>query len=122
MKLRNKQASVLAIAALVAVMLSFSPRTWAVETKVVTPEELWSLFVKPPRPIYPYEARRRRTTGSGLFRMYVNPDGRVRAVGVMKSTGSQTLDAAAAGGLYRARLKPGRNREVDIPVTFTMKR
>ena len=111
----------LTIAALLAAALfAFTPRVLAVESRVVTPQELWSLFEKRPSPFYPYEARRARTTGSGLFRMYVNRDGTVRAVGVMKSTGSKALDLAAAAGLYRSRLKPGRNREVDIPVAFTM--
>jgi outer membrane biosynthesis protein TonB len=39
---------------------------------------------------------------------------------LMKSTGSPILDLAAAGGLYRWHAKPGRRREVDMPVTFTM--
>ena len=92
----------------------------AVDTKVVTPQELWALFPTKAHPLYPYEARRARATGGGIFRMYIEPDGRVRAVGVMKSTGNKQLDLAAAGGLYRWKAFPGKRREVDMPVTFTM--
>jgi TonB family protein len=73
-------------------------------------------------PIYPYEARRARATAPGIFRMYIEPDGGVRAVGVMKSTGNKVLDLAAAGGLYRWKAHPGKRREVDMPVTFSMGR
>ncbi len=109
------------IAALLA-SLFFAPSLLAVEIKVVTPPELWALFDRKAWPIYPYEARRARSTGSGIFRMYIEPDGHVRAVGVMKSTGSKFLDLAAAGGLYRWHAIPGKRREVDMPVTFTMTR
>ena len=105
--------------------IALSPPAYArdVQAKVVTPQELWSLFEVRRHPIYPYEARRARITGSGIFRMYVNPDGRVRTVGVMKSTGSKILDLAAAGGLYHCKLKPSNKyREIDMPVTFTMTR
>ena len=95
---------------------------YAIEVKVVTPRELWALFDKKARPIYPYEARRAYRTGSGIFRMYIDPDGSVRAVAVMKSTGSPILDLAAAGGLYRWHAVPSRRREVDMPVAFTMTR
>ena len=95
--------------------------SYGAEIKVVTPKELWAIFDKKMIPVYPYEARRARITGSGLFRMYINPDGSVRTVAVMKSTGSKILDLAAAGGLYHCHAKPGRRREVDMPVTFTMR-
>ena len=92
----------------------------AVDMRVVTPQELWALFDKRGIPQYPYEAKRSRITGSGIFRMYINADGSVRTVGVMKSTGSPILDLAAAGGLYQWHAKPFRRpREVDMPMTFT---
>ena len=90
------------------------------EIKVVTPTELWAIFDKKMVPVYPYEARRAHITGAGLFRMYIDPDGNVRTVAVMKSTGSKILDLAAAGGLYRCHAKPGRRREVDMPVRFML--
>jgi TonB family protein len=100
-----------------------APAAHGVEMTVVTPPELWSLFAVRKFPVYPYEAMRSRLTGSGIFRMYVNPDGTVRTVAVMKSTGSRILDLAAAGGLYHCRLKPyPKRREIDMPVTFATRR
>ncbi len=96
--------------------------TYGAQIKVVTPPELWALFDRKAMPLYPYEARRARMTGAGLFRMYIDADGRVRAVGVMKSTGSKILDLSAAGGLYRWHAIPGKRREVDMPVRFTLTR
>jgi TonB family protein len=101
-------------------LLSITAHAGAIETNVVTPKELWALFDRKAYPIYPYEARRAHITGAGIFRMYINADGGVRTVGVMKSTGSKILDLAAAGGLYRWHAIPGRRREVDMPVAFTM--
>ena len=106
----------------VAFFLTLTSSAVAVDVKVVTPKELWDLFIKKGIPQYPFEARRARTTGSGIYRMYIEPDGTVRTVGVMKSSGSQILDLAAAGGLYQWRAKPGKRREIDMPVTFTMTR
>ena len=111
-----------AVAAMLALIVAFPASALCAETKVVTPQELWALFPVKAYPIYPYEARRARATGSGIFRMYIEPDGRVRAVGVMKSTGHRALDLAAAGGLYRWKAFPGKRREVDMPITFTMTR
>ncbi|HSH39079.1 MAG TPA: TonB family protein [Chthoniobacterales bacterium] len=105
------------------VVLAVVPQSgWCADTKVVTPKELWALFPTKALPLYPYDARRARVTGSGIFRMYIEPDGRVSAVGVMKSTGNKELDLAAAGGLYRWKAFPGKRREVDMPVTFSMSR
>lgn len=109
-----------AAAAAFALVVALPTRSLCAETKVVTPDELAALFPVKAYPIYPYNARRARASGSGIFRMYVEPDGRVRAVGVMKSTGNRDLDLAAAGGLYRWKAFPGKRREVDMPVTFSL--
>lgn len=93
-----------------------------VKVTYATEPQIRAMFIKLARPNYPYEARAARMTGSGIFRLYINPDGRVKTVGVIKSTGHPSLDLAAAGGLYRSLLKPGRHREIDMPVTFTMTR
>jgi TonB family protein len=106
--------------ALVMLTLVSARSISAVEMKVVTPKEFWALFDRKALPIYPYEARRGRIEGSGIFRMYINLDGSVRTVAVMKSTGSPVLDLAAAGGLYRWHAKSGRRREVDMPIAFRM--
>ncbi len=111
-----------AVLVVTAALFGFTPAT-ATEMKVVTPNELWALFEVKRFPVYPYEARRARITGSGIFRIYADPDGTIRTVAVMKSTGSQILDLAAAGGLYHSKLKASnKRREIDMPVTFTMAR
>lgn len=112
---------IIAALLLAAVLTVASGAFAAVETKVVTGHELWSLFEKRMHPVYPYEARQAHMSGSGLYRMYVDPDGTVRNVAVMKSTGFNILDLAAAGGLYHCKAKPfPRPREIDMPVTFTL--
>jgi TonB family protein len=111
-----------AVLVLMAALFRSTPAT-ATDVKVVTPKELWALFEVKRSPVYPYEARRARITGSGIFRIYANPDGTIRTVAVMKSTGSKILDLAAAGGLYQSKLKASnKRREIDMPVTFTMTR
>jgi TonB family protein len=118
---RNRISSQLKLLLVAVILMTVCPgRILAANIKVVTPKELWDLFDKHGIPQYPYEARRSHVSGSGLFRMYINSDGSVHAVGVMKSTGSKILDLAAAGGLYQWHAKPGRRREVDMPVTFLM--
>lgn len=115
----SPRRSIAGLLVLVAILTFTSNAFAAVETKVVTGSELWPLFAKRAYPIYPYEARRAYMSGAGLYRMYIEPDGTVRTVGVMKSTGSKILDLAAAGALYQWKAKPyPRRREIDMPVAF----
>ncbi len=85
-----------------------------------TSAEVLAMFPKKYTPSYPYEARRARLQGSGVFRMYIDENGVVTQIGVLKSTGHKLLDVNASYGLIHWRAKPGRRREVDMPVTFTM--
>ena len=80
--------------------------------------ELERMFVSRTPPHYPADLRRRRVTGSGIFRLYVDEQGKVTAIGVMESTGNKRLDAEALKALVRWRAKPGEKREIDQPVTF----
>lgn len=84
--------------------------------------EVRAMFIKFGRMHYPWLARQQYRSGSGTFRVYIKPDGKVRTVGVLRSTGHQDLDLAAAAGLYQCVFKPGRRRELDLPVTFTLSR
>lgn len=83
-------------------------------------EQVLTMFWKKYLPVYPVEALRRRIQGSGVFRMYIDENGVVTKVGVMKSTGHEILDVSAAAGLSRWGAKPGRRREVDMPVQFVI--
>lgn len=84
--------------------------------------EVAAMFVKCGRISYSWKARATYRSGSGIYRVYINADGKVRTVGVVRSTGHSDLDIAAAAGLYHSLFKPGRRRELDLPVTFTLSR
>jgi TonB family protein len=99
-----------------------SPAKAGVKITYANGPQVAAMFLKFGRIEYPYEARRSRLTGSGIFRVYIHPDGKVKTVGVVRSTGHPELDLAAAAGLYHCLAKPGGRREVDMPVTFTMSR
>ncbi len=74
-----------------------------------------------PRPQYPYEATRRQIMGSGFFRLTLDPSrGSVVNVTMVKSTGSPILDNAATSAFRQWRWKPGKWKEIDFPITFTM--
>jgi TonB family protein len=79
-----------------------------------------AMFIESPKPDYPLELRRQHLTGRGLFRMYVDEQGKVTSIKILKSIGHRELDAEAMKGFIRWRAKPGTRREVDMPITFTM--
>ena len=72
-------------------------------------------------PDYPYVARRSKLEGSGLFRLRIDlGTGKVTNITIAKSTGVDVLDHSALWALRRWEFKPGRWKELDTPVTFTM--
>jgi TonB family protein len=74
-----------------------------------------------PGPQYPYEARTRHVMGSGLFRITLDlSTGSVVKVIMIKSTGSPVLDNSCLSAFRQWRLKPGKWKEIDLPVTFIM--
>ena len=74
-----------------------------------------------PRPQYPYEARSRRVTGSGVIVCTVDSgSGSVTGCSVSSSTGSPILDNAATSAFRQWRFRPGTLSKVNIPITFTM--
>jgi TonB family protein len=99
-----------------------SPKASGTKITYAREGEISAMMVKRGRINYPWEARRDYRSGSGIYRVYVNPNGKVRTVGVVQSTGHQDLDLAAAARLYHCLFKPGRRRELDLPVTFTLSR
>jgi TonB family protein len=77
--------------------------------------------IKTIQPQYPYEARSRHVTGSGLFRITLDlSTGSVANVAVIKSTGTPVLDNSVLQAFRQCRWKPGKWKEIDIPVVFTM--
>ncbi|MGZ4982890.1 MAG: energy transducer TonB [Chthoniobacterales bacterium] len=70
---------------------------------------------------YPFEARRWHITGKGLFRVTIDATtGYVTRVAVLHSTGNRGLDQSAVAGLRQCQWKPGKWKEIDIPVDFTL--
>jgi len=77
--------------------------------------------IKKVRPQYPYEAVQRHVTGSGLYRLTVDVNtGSVLKVTVVKSAGTPVLDVPSIDAFRKWRFKPGKWKEIDIPVVFTM--
>jgi TonB family protein len=74
-----------------------------------------------PRPDYPIEARERHLTGSGIALLKVDQKtGYVTAGRMLKSTGYVILDNAALSAFKRWRFKPGKVRQVRIPIHYTI--
>jgi periplasmic protein TonB len=73
-----------------------------------------------PRPQYPYEARSRHITGSGVCVVEVGPSGSVSSASMASSLGNPILDNAALSAFRQWRFKPGSVSKVRIPITFTM--
>lgn len=72
-------------------------------------------------PEYPSSARFHRREGEGLFRVALDPrSGAVAKVTVVRSTGYKPLDDSAVAALYRGRWTPGKWKEINIPVKFTL--
>ena len=74
-----------------------------------------------PRPEYPYEARSRKITGSGVCVLTIDPgSGNVTDASMAQSIGSPILDNATVSTFRRWRFKPGAFSKVKVPITYTM--
>ena len=74
-----------------------------------------------PRPVYPYEARRQRVTGSGVALLTVDQrSGTVTDVLMAQSCGNAILDKSTLDSLRRWRFKPGSVSRVHVPITYTL--
>ena len=75
-----------------------------------------------PAPKYPFEARSIRVgprAGNGKYRVTFGPNGLVKNVQVVESTGQPILDRAAIDGLHSWRAEPGpADWTVLVPITF----
>jgi len=87
---------------------------------IVNSSSIRAMALSGPRPVYPYEARRQKITGSGIAMMTVDPAGEVFDVVMQESTGSIVLDNAAIAAFRRWRFKPGTGPRVRSPITFTL--
>ena len=75
-----------------------------------------------PRPAYPYEARARKITGSGVCVVTVDTSsGAVTDAEMVQSIGNNLLDQSAVSTFRRWKFRPGSTApKVKIPITFTM--
>jgi protein TonB len=79
-----------------------------------------ALAINSPRPEYPYEARSRHITGSGVCVVSVDASGAVTDASMAQSIGNPILDNSAVSAFRRWRFKAGVAPKVKIPITFTM--
>jgi TonB family protein len=80
-----------------------------------------ALAIYAPKPQYPYEARSRHITGSGVCVAQVDPaSGNVTSASMAQSVGNPVLDNAAVSAFRQWRFRPGTVSKVRIPITFTM--
>ncbi|MEO0070948.1 MAG: TonB family protein [candidate division WOR-3 bacterium] len=91
----------------------------------------WKVEVKPtpvniPKPVYPDLARNAGIEGQCVVEGLVDVDGSVIEVKIVKSSGNQSLDAAAVEAAYKAKFTPAKQRDkavrvwVSIPYRFTL--
>ncbi len=74
-----------------------------------------------PKPDYPYTERSHHNEGTAVVRMDIDlKTGLVTNATIIRSSGFPKLDDAAFNALRRWRFKPGKWKEAEIPVTFTM--
>jgi len=98
-----------------------APKFVPVKASEMSMSRAKALAINSPRPPYPYEARSKRITGSGVIVATVDPgSGDVTNASVAKSTGSSILDDAAVSAFRRWRFRPGTVSKVNIPITFTL--
>jgi len=74
-----------------------------------------------PIPHYPLDARARRAQGKGYFLVTFNmKTGSVEKIKVQQSTGVGSIDNSAVAALRQWRLKPGKWKEILVPIDFRM--
>jgi TonB family protein len=78
--------------------------------------------IKAIAPEYSYADRAQRHVGTGQFHLVLDLNtGVVTRITVIKSTGFPTLDTSAVAALRQWRWKPGRWKEIDLPVAFILR-
>jgi TonB family protein len=75
--------------------------------------------VKTVKPDYPYTERAHRIGGFGLYRVTLDlKTGSVTKVTVIQSTGVPVLDDNATKALWQWLWKPGKWKEINVPIAF----
>jgi len=78
-----------------------------------------SMAIRAPLPEYPYEAKRRDVSGSGVCVLTVDPvTGKVVNTTMEQSTGSRVLDKVTTETFKSWRFKPGTVSGVRLPISY----
>jgi len=81
-----------------------------------------AIAIYAPKPEYPYEAKSRHVTGSGVAVLSVDTgSGNVTDASMAQSIGSPILDNATTSTFRRWRFQPGKCApKVKVPITYTL--
>jgi TonB family protein len=91
------------------------------QTRLAAVGNAKAFVLSAPRPDYPYEARSRRITGSGVAVISVDPNSGLAVDAMMEqSIGNPILDNSTVSAFRRWRFKPGTPARVRIPITFVL--
>jgi TonB family protein len=100
---------------------SFVPITATGQTRLAAVRNPKAFALSAPRPEYPYEARSRHITGSGVAVISIEPTtGIVTNATMEQSIGNSILDNSTLSAFRRWRFKPGIPPKVRIPITFDL--
>lgn len=91
------------------------------QTRLAAAGNAKAFVLSAPRPDYPYEARSRHITGSGVAVISVDPNSGSAIDAMMEqSIGNPVLDNSTVSAFRRSRFKPGTPPRVRIPITFML--
>jgi TonB family protein len=91
------------------------------QTRLAAVGNAKAFVLSAPRPDYPYEARSRHITGSGIAVITVDPNsGLAMDAAMAQSIGDAILDNSTVSAFRRWRFKPGTPARVRIPITFVL--
>jgi TonB family protein len=91
------------------------------QTRLATVGNGKAFVLSAPRPDYPYEARSRHITGSGVAVISVDPNSGLAIDAMMEqSIGNPILDNSTVSAFRRWRFKPGTPARVRLPITFVL--
>ncbi len=91
------------------------------QTRLAAAGNAKAFVLSAPRPDYPYEARSRHITGSGVAVISVDPNSGLAVDAMMEqSIGNPILDNSTVSAFRRWRFKPGTPPRVRIPITFML--
>jgi protein TonB len=91
-------------------------------SSAISDEQLIGNTLAAPGAAYPEEARKTKTTGSGLYEVQIDKAGKTSGVAIVTSSGSAVLDKAATTAFKKWRFKPGVFRSVRVPVSWSVNR